>query len=241
MVINMDINESLMIIPKCIFSIIVLFIVTRIIGKKQVSQISLFDYVIGISIGNFIAEMVINEEVQFLDGVVAMFVFGIFSYIVSYITMKSINLRRMIIGVPTIIVEDGKIIESGLKKTNIDINDFLEQCRLQGYFDINDISYAIMEASGEISILPKSNATPVVQKDLKIKGQNAKLTSNLIIDGKYLERNIEDSNLTIEKIAEELKKQGYASENDILLAVYSNNKIIFYEKNIQTENHSLLE
>lgn len=241
MVINMDINESLMIIPKCIFSIIVLFIVTRIIGKKQVSQISLFDYVIGISIGNFIAEMVINEEVQFLDGVVAMFVFGIFSYIVSYITMKSINLRRIIIGVPTIIVEDGKIIESGLKKTNIDINDFLEQCRLQGYFDINDISYAIMEASGEISILPKSNATPVVQKDLKIKGQKAKLTSNLIIDGKYLERNIEDSNLTIEKIAEELKKQGYASEEDILLAVYSNNKIIFYEKNIQTENHSLLE
>lgn len=241
MVINMDINESLMIIPKCIFSIIVLFIVTRMIGKKQVSQTSLFDYVIGISIGNFIAEMVINEEVQFLDGVVAMFVFGIFSYIVSYITMKSINLRRVIIGVPTIIVEDGKIIESGLKKTNIDINDFLEQCRLQGYFDINDISYAIMEASGEISILPKSNATPVVKKDLKIKGQKAKLTSNLIIDGKYLKRNIKDSNLTIEKIDEELKKQGYASEEDILLAVYSNNKIIFYEKNIQTENHSLLE
>ena len=237
----MDINESLMIIPKCIFSIIVLFIVTRMIGKKQVSQTSLFDYVIGISIGNFIAEMVINEEVQFLDGVVAMFVFGIFSYIVSYITMKSINLRRVIIGVPTIIVEDGKIIESGLKKTNIDINDFLEQCRLQGYFDINDISYAIMEASGEISILPKSNATPVVKKDLKIKGQKAKLTSNLIIDGKYLKRNIKDSNLTIEKIDEELKKQGYASEEDILLAVYSNNKIIFYEKNIQTENHSLLE
>lgn len=237
----MDITEALEIIPKCIISIIILFIVTKIIGKKQVSQLSLFDYVVGISIGNFIAEMVINKEVQYIDGVVAMLVFGIFSYIVSWVTMKSITFRRFIIGVPTMIVEDGKIIESGLKKTNIDINDFLEQCRLQGYFDINDISYAIMEASGDISILPKSNATPVVRKDLKIKGTNSILTANLIIDGEFLEKNIKGCNLTINKIRDELRKQGYASEEEILLAIYSNNKIIFYQKDIDTKNYSLLE
>lgn len=238
----MDIIEAMEIIPKCVLSIIILFIVTKIIGKKQVSQLSLFDYVVGISIGNFIAEMVINKEVQYIDGVVAMFVFGVFSYIVSYITMKSITIRRMIIGVPTMIVEDGKIIEKGLKKTNIDINDFLEQCRLQGYFDINDISYAIMEASGDISILPKKNATPVVQKDLKIKSSsNATITANLIIDGKFLEKNIKGCNLTINKIRDDLRKDGYQSEEEILLAVYSNNKITFYPKDVETKNYSLLE
>lgn len=237
----MDIVEALEIIPKCILSIIILFIVTKIIGKKQVSQLSLFDYVVGISIGNFIAEMVINKEVQYIDGVTAMLVFGIFSYIVSWLSMKSIAFRRFAIGVPTMIVEDGKIIESGLKKTNIDINDFLEQCRLQGYFDLNDISYAIMEASGDISILPKSNATSVVRKDLKIKGGNATLTANLIIDGEFLEPNIKDCNLTINKIRDELRKQGYSSEEEILLAIYSNNKIIFYQKDVDTKNHSLLE
>ncbi len=237
----MDIIEALEIIPKCILSIIILFIVTKIIGKKQVSQLSLFDYVVGISIGNFIAEMVINKEVQYIDGVVAMLVFGIFSYIVSWITMKSIVFRRFIIGVPTMIVEDGKIIEAGLKKTNIDINDFLEQCRLQGYFDINDISYAIMEASGDISILPKSNATPIVQKDMKIKGSNATITANLIIDGKFMNKNIKGCNLTLKQIRDELRKQGFTSEDEILLGIYSNNKMIFYKKDVPTKNYSLLE
>jgi len=237
----MDIQEALEIIPKCIISIVILFIVTKIIGKKQVSQLSLFDYVVGISIGNFIAEMVLNKEVQYMDGVVAMFVFGIFSYVVSIVTMKSINIRRFIIGVPTIIIEDGKIIESGLRKTNIDINDFLEQCRLQGYFNVDDISYAIMEASGDISILPKSNATPVVQKDLKIKGNKATITANIIVDGKFLNKNIKGCNLTINQIRDELRKQGYKSEDEILLGVYTDNKMSFYKKDIQTKNYSLLE
>lgn len=237
----MDIQEALEIIPKCIISIVILFIVTKIIGKKQVSQLSLFDYVVGISIGNFIAEMVLNKEVQYMDGVVAMFVFGIFSYVVSLVTMKSINIRRFIIGVPTIIIEDGKIIESGLRKTNIDINDFLEQCRLQGYFNVDDISYAIMEASGDISILPKSNATPVVQKDLKIKSNKATITANIIVDGKFLNKNIKGCNLTINQIRDELRKQGYKSEDEILLGVYTDNKMSFYKKDIQTKNYSLLE
>lgn len=241
MVIYMDIEESLMIVFKCLASIFALFIVTKIVGKKQVSQLSLFDYVIGISIGNFIAEMVVNKEVNFFDGVLAMLTFGIVSYIVSYISMKSINFRRLIIGVPTVIIEDGKIIESGLKKTNIDINDFLEQCRIQGYFNIDDISYAIMEASGDISILPKSKATPVTRSDMKTKGEKALLTANLIIDGEMLENNIKGCNLTINKVRDELRKQGYSNADQILLAVYSNNKIIFYEKDVDTKNHSLLE
>lgn len=237
----MDIEESLMIIFKCLASIFALFIVTKIVGKKQVSQLSLFDYVIGISIGNFIAEMVVNKEVNFFDGVLAMLTFGIVSYIVSYISMKSISFRRLVIGVPTIVVEDGKIIESGLKKTNIDINDFLEQCRIQGYFNIDDISYAIMEASGDISILPKSKATSVTRSDMKIKEKKEVLTANLIIDGEMLENNIKDCSLTINKVRDEMRKQGYSDINQILLAIYSNNQIIFYEKDVDTKNHSLLE
>ena len=237
----MDIEESLMIILKSLASIFALFIVTKIVGKKQVSQLSLFDYVIGISIGNFIAEMVVNKEVNFMDGVLAMLTFGIVSYVVSYISMKSISFRRVVIGVPTMIVEDGKIIESGLKKTNIDINDFLEQCRLQGYFNIDDISYAIMEASGDISILPKSKATPVTRSDMKIKDKKEVITANLIIDGELLEHNIKGCNLTTNKIKDELRKQGYSSIDQILLAVYSNNQILFYEKDVNTKNHSLLE
>ena len=86
----MDLNEAFMIVPRSLVSLIILFFITKLIGKKQVSELSLFDYVIGISIGNFAAEMTINLESQEINGIVAVLIFGIVAYIVSYITMKSI-------------------------------------------------------------------------------------------------------------------------------------------------------
>ena len=97
-------------------SLTTLFLITKLLGKKQVSQLSLFDYVIGISIGNFAAEMTINIESQYLNGLTAIIVFGLVAYLVSYLTMKSIVLRRFFIGTPTILIQNGKLIEKNLKK-----------------------------------------------------------------------------------------------------------------------------
>lgn len=151
----MDINEALSIIPRSLISLITLFIATKILGKKQVSELSLFDYVIGISIGNFTAEMILVLDTQLINGVVAILTFGIMGYLFSYISTKSIVFRRFVFGSPTIIIEDGKINYTALKRLKIDINDFLEQTRVSGHFNINEISYAIMEANGKISFLLK--------------------------------------------------------------------------------------
>lgn len=237
----MNINEALMVIPRSLISIICLFIVTKIIGKRQVSELSLFDYTIGISIGNFIAEMIINLDTQFIDGVVAMFVFGIVAYIVNLLTLKSIHFRRILSGTPTIIIDNGKLIESGLKKANIDIHDLLTQCRLQGYYDINELSYAIMECNGSISFLPKSEYKPVELKDLKIKSNKEKLTSNIIVDGHYMEDAIKESNITKDYIIKEMKKENISKIDEILLATYNDNKITFYKKGIKSKNYSLIE
>ena len=96
------------------------------LGKKQVSQLSLFDYVIGISIGNFAAEMTVNIDTNEVNGIVAVLVFGFVAYIVSIITMKSITLRKFFMGKPTLIIEDGKLKWERLKKVKFDINDLLE-------------------------------------------------------------------------------------------------------------------
>ena len=138
------IEDLLHISLRALISLVTLFLVTKMIGKKQVSQLSLFDYVIGISIGNFAAEMTINLESHILHGTIAVLVFGLLAYFISIATMKSIKLRRFFAGVPTIIIKDGLLIEKGLKKVKFDVNDFLEQCREQGYFDISEIAYAIM-------------------------------------------------------------------------------------------------
>ena len=141
---------------RALISLFTLFIITKIVGKKQVSELSLFDYVIGISIGNFAAEMTINTDSPEINGIWAVILFGLISYLVSIITMKSIGLRRWIMGTPTIIIQDGKILRKNMKKVRLEMNELLEECRIKGYFDISQIAFGIMEVNGEMSFLPKS-------------------------------------------------------------------------------------
>ena len=191
---NIDYLEAFKIIPRSITSLVVLFFITKLMGKKQVSELSLFDYVIGISIGNFTAEMVMSFDNQYINGIIAIVTFGVISYLVSVVTMKNMTLRRFIIGVPTVIIEDGKISLEALKKTKLDINDLLEQCRTMGYFDITEISYAILEVNGKISILPKSDYQVPTLTDLNIKKDKNYLSANIIIDGKLIKDNLENTN-----------------------------------------------
>lgn len=232
-------NEIINVIERALLSLIALFLSTKIIGKKQVSQLSLFDYVIGISIGNFAAEMTINLESHEIHGIVAVIVFGFVAYLVSILTMKSIYLRRFFMGSPTIIIEHGKIIEDGLKNVKFDINDMLEQCRIKGYFDIKDIEYAIVEANGELSILPKNRC--VNTKDLNLNVKKEGLCANVIIDGKIMINNLKNINKTKKWLLKELKKEN-KNINDILLATVDiNNNIIFYNKNNNEQVLNILE
>ena len=231
----MDIIEALSIVPRSIFSLIVLFVATKMLGKKQVSQLSLFDYVIGISIGNFSAEMILDLENQIINGVVAILTFGIIGYLISYLTMKNMFLRRFLIGVPTIVIQDGKILCNALRKVNIDINDLLEQARNEGYFDISDIAYAIMEVNGKISFLPTDAAKPATKKDTNAKLEKSALTANIIIDSKIMKNNIKNTDRSYEWFIKELKHKGYTTYEDILLATYSNNTLNIYTKNENTK------
>ena len=135
-IINTNFYELLVVSKRAVFSLVTLFLVSKMIGKKQVSQLSLFDYVISISIGNFAAEMTMNLDSQVLDGFLSIVIFGFLAFLVSTITMKSIVLRRFFIGTPTLIMQDGKFILQNLKKVKFDRNDFLETAREKGYLDI---------------------------------------------------------------------------------------------------------
>lgn len=237
----MDISEALSIIPRSLISLITLFIATKILGKKQVSELSLFDYVIGISIGNFTAEMILVLDTQLINGVVAILTFGIMGYLFSYISTKSIVFRRFVFGSPTIIIEDGKINYTALKRLKIDINDFLEQTRVAGHFNINEISYAIMEANGKISFLLKDEYNLPTKKDLKVNTSKIELPATIIIDGKLMKENIKETNKNYSWFLKELKRQGYTKYDNILLAIYSNNSLTIYEKNQSSKEKNILE
>ena len=226
---NINYEELWIVIYRSFLSLATLFLVTKVLGKKQVSQLSLFDYVIGISIGNFAAEMTINLESQTMNGILAVFIFGIVAYVVSILTMKSIFLRRFFISTPTVLIEKGQIMKEGLKKVKYDINDLLQQCRINGYFDVSDIEYALMEPNGSISILPKESKRLVNLEDLKIKSNQSGLCANVIIDGKIMETNLSNINKTKTWLLKQLKTDDLSNillatiDNEGNLKVYHNN------------------
>lgn len=226
----MNFSEVLTTSYRAIISLAVLFLVTKMIGKKQVSELSLFDYVIGISIGNFAAEMTINLESQEINGIVAVLIFGIVAYIVSYITMKSIYLRRFFIGVPTIIIDKGKINYKNMKKFKMDINDLLEQARINGYFDLSEIEYGIMEANGIMSFKLKDIYDTPTNKDLNINTKNIGICANIIIDGKYMKNNISNMNKNIEWVENKIKDMGYNINNILLATLNEKDEINIYLK-----------
>ena len=239
---EIDFSELLDVTIRAISSLVTLFLVTKMLGKKQVSQLSLFDYVIGISIGNFAAEMTINLEANEINGIWAVVLFGLFAYFISYVTMKSIWLRRFFMGTPTILIQDGKILEKNLKKVKFDINDMLEQIRISGYFDLSEVEYAIMEANGTLSILPKPEYKPVTLKDMNLKAGKEALCANVIIDGKIMHNNLDNINKDEKWLNKGLKVKGYSDISKILLATVDiNEKIVIYERHNNIDSKDVLE
>ena len=235
-----EIIEILDVILRCLISLVTLFFVTKMIGKKQVSQFSLFDYVIGISIGNFAAEMALNLDSDYMHGTIAVIVFGIVAYLVSFITLKNLKLRRFFIGDPTIIIEDGKILYKNLKKTKFDINDLLEECRINGYFDISQIDYALMEANGKISFLAKPDYQTPTNKELKINKQKTGLCANLIIDGEIIYESLKIMHKDKKWLMHEINIKGYKLEDIILATLDLEETLKVYGKNVNSKSYDIL-
>ena len=231
-----DYKEILQVSYRALISLVTLFLITKLLGKKQVSQLSLFDYVIGISIGNFAAEVTINLEAERINGVVAVTIFGVVAYLVSILTMKSIIARRFFMGAPTVVIQNGKIIKESLKKIKFDINDLLEECRNNGVFDLTQINYALMEANGELSILLKPEYLPITPNDMKLKPEKNSIVANIIIDKKIMPNNLKQMNKDEKWLLKELKIKGYKLEDVLLATLDINDKLTIYK---QKENENI--
>jgi len=176
-------------------SFIYLFIIGKILGKKQIAELDFIDYVVGISIGSIAAEMAFNIETLWYYFLIAMSVFAGLDLIIAMLGRKGNFFKKLLKGTPLILVKNGKIDFEELKKSKLDVNDVTGMARSLGYFDFNDIAFAILETNGTLSVLPKAHQKPVVCEDLKIKPEKPSLTQNLIVDGnisdfalKYLEK-----------------------------------------------------
>lgn len=219
----MEILNSILIVAlRSVIAVIVLFIISRLTGPRQISQLTFYDYIVGISIGS-IAAMAVEKSISIIDMAVSMIVFGGFAIAFAYSTSKSMFLRKAFSGKPSIMIYNGKIIESALKKNNFDINDLVLNCRNKGYFNLEEIAFAILESNGQLSIMPKSQNAPLTPKDMAIPTEQSALEYNLIIDGVILEKNLKSYGKDEQWINAQLKSQGVKSARQVLLATGDNN------------------
>ncbi len=199
-----------------VVSLAVLFVLTKLMGNKQVSQLSMFDYIIGISIGSIAAELATeldNPEYCLL----AMVIYAVIAYLVSVVTGKSVNARKIIIGRPLVLFDNGRLYRKNFRKARLDLSDFLTHCRNLGYFDLSDVQTAVFEYNGAVSILPAETARPLTPSDMNLSPVQQKLIVNVILDGHVSEANLKmtgNNNVWLEK---QLHSQGYHSEKEIFL------------------------
>lgn len=216
----MEFKEILHTIAATFGSIIILFIITKLMGNKQISQLNLFDYINGITIGSIAAEMAVSDEVKDLfQPALAMVIYGGAGLLLSWLTMKSINFRKYISGEPLLLIENGKLYPKNLKTAKLDTGDLLTRARSQGYFDISKIEYAIFENTGAISFMPKAEEAPLTPKDIGCKKEADKLVVNLIMDGFVIEKNLKRCGKESKWLLKQLSAQGYSSPSQIFLAV----------------------
>ena len=227
-------NEIVKLLLMSFGSVAYLFIISKLMGKKQIAQLEFIDYVMGISIGSISAEMATDlSESPFWYYLVAMAVFFLFDYFVSILGRKGSFFKRFFKGKPITIIYDGKLVYPMLKKSKLDVNEVLAMCREQGYFDINDIAYAIFENSGVLSVLPKANQKPTVVSDFDIKAEEPYLSHYMVIDGNLSYSSLTDLKKDKEWLFKRLKVSNKQELKNILLAEYiqKTDKMIIHYKN----------
>lgn len=226
-------QEILYIIALSLGSIIAIFILTKLMGYRQMSQMSMFDYVNGITIGSIAAEMATSLEDSFVQPLTAMIVYALAAIFLSWLGSKFIKARRLIEGKPLLLMHHGELYRENLKKAKIDVTEFLVQCRVHGYFDVSKLEAAILEGNGKISFLPKASDRPVTPSDMNLQAQQDYLVANVILDGKVMEQNLRHTGKDEKWLKNQIKGQGADRIEDVLLAICdaSNQVTVFLKHN----------
>ncbi len=177
-------NDILKLLIFSFVSVAFLFVISKLMGKKQIAQLEFIDYVMGISIGSISAEMATDTgDTPFYYYLIGMTVFFLFDMLVSFLGRKGPAMKHFFKGFPEMIIYNGEIQYKALKKSKLDINEVLSMCREKGYFDLNDVAFAVFETSGTLSIMPKGNMRPTVIEDIRGEYNESSLPYYLVVDG----------------------------------------------------------
>ncbi|SIS10582.1 Uncharacterized membrane protein YcaP, DUF421 family [Peribacillus simplex] len=213
------------IVLRSLFFLIVLFVITKVLGKKQLSQLSFFEYVTGITIGNVGAELATKVEGNIIHGVLSILVFAIAPFIAGSISLKSKTFRDLVEGKASVFIKDGKVMEDNLKKEKYTIDELLGLLRKKDVFDISEVEFALLEANGDFSVMLKKQNQPITPKDLNLSVAAVKEPQTIIMDGSILDEPLSTIGLNRNWLHTELDKLGVILDNVFLGQANSNGEL----------------
>ncbi len=200
-----------------------MYLLTKLMGEKQIHQLNMFDYMTGITIGSIAAELATDLENP-VQPLAAMTLYGLSAYLVSIVTMKSVKLRKIINGQSIVLMDKGKIYRANLAASHLEISEFITMCRQQGYFDLSEIETAILEHTGTLSILPKSQHRPYTPADAGLSPPPRRPRINVIMDGKVMPEKFVLAGVDEQWLKSQLEAHGGIKPKDIALACVDENK-----------------
>ncbi|WP_226035252.1 DUF421 domain-containing protein [Aquibacillus saliphilus] len=226
-------NEYLSIIVELLWGFVLLFIVVKFLGKTQFSQITPFEFISAIILGELVGNAIYDREINISQITVAILTWGIFIYVVEMLTQKFNGTRKLLEGEPNIVIHQGQIKFDALKKAKIDINSLQSIIRQQGYFSIQEAEFAILEPNGEISVLPKSEYDTPKNSDLNVPSKPVHLPITVILDGKVVYDNLTEARIDEKWLKDQLAVQSITDYKEVLYAEAIKNKplyVVKYEK-----------
>ncbi len=199
-----------------VFSFIALFFILKIIGNRQMSELNMFDYLNGITIGSIAAEMATNIE-EFEKPLVAMIVYAVLVFLLSKLTEKFLPLRRFFSGRTLVLFNNGKFLRKNMSLAKIDLSEMLSQMRISGYFNPDDVKTVILEPNGKLSVLPKSVNHPLTASDVNISLPDESICVNVIMEGWIMTQNLKSAGFDEKWLESELSRLGIGNVSDVFL------------------------
>ncbi|MBY0095857.1 YetF domain-containing protein [Mesobacillus maritimus] len=207
-------------ITRIAIGFVVLFTMTRIMGRKEVSQMTFFNFTSAIAIGSIAANLVVSPNTSIRNGVIALAGWTAFTLLMDVIDIKSKEARKVTTGDPIIVIKEGKIVERALRKSRLDVDALNAMLRQKNIFSLADVDYAIFETNGKLSVMPKETKQPLTKSDMNIMTQTKQypLPTEVITDGRILSNNLSKLNLDEKWLEQQLQNAGVNSVSDVFFA-----------------------
>ncbi|KQL48463.1 hypothetical protein AN963_01230 [Brevibacillus choshinensis] len=207
----------------------IMMVITRLLGKQTIAQMTYHDFVAAITLGALTANLAFNVQMKMWHMITTLLTFTGIAYLLMDLSLRNRTLRKWFSGQPTMIIQNGKILEGNMRKLKFSLDTLNQELRERNIYNIEEVQFAVLELNGEISILRKPEYLPVTRKDLKLKSDRQWFPVELIMDGKIIQDNLQQNNLTIEWLMSQVQKKGLTVA-EVNYAVKSSNGHVYFDK-----------